>query len=192
LSTGSDEASAVTSGVGPARAPDSAFGKVVDGFNAVGGVLIFLVMLLTVADVFARNALGRPIDGVSELIGSAVIMIVFTQLASTLRHGRMSRAELFIEPLIARRPRAGHLLQAVFGVVGALVCAVLVYATWPKLVYAWTTDEFMGVEGIFTAPMWPMRLCVVLGAALTLVQYLVLVHRDLSIASGRSTGAPAR
>ncbi len=189
MATGAGLEADIPGVAGPARAPDSPFGRVVDGFNAVGGVLIFLVMLLTVADVLARNAFGRPIDGVSELVGAAVIMIVFTQLASTLRHGRMSRAELFIDPLIARRPRAGHLLQAAFGLVGALVCAVLVYATWPKLAYAWSTDEFMGVEGIFTAPMWPMRLCVVLGALLTLLQYVVLVWRDLAIASGRTPGA---
>jgi TRAP-type mannitol/chloroaromatic compound transport system permease small subunit len=109
-------------------------------------------------------------------------MIVFTQLASTLRHNRMSRADLFIGPFTRRHPMAGHALGALFGLVGAFVCAVLVYASWPKLVDAWVTDEFMGVEGIFTAPMWPMRLCIVIGAALTLAQYLVLVIGDLRAA----------
>lgn len=170
--------------------PETLFGRAVDGFNAVGGLLIFLVMLLVVADVAARNLRGTPIDGVSELVGASVIMIVFTQLASTLRHGRMSRADLFIGPFTQRRPAAGHTLHALFGMVGIFVCGVLVYAGWPKLVYAWTTDEFMGVEGIFTAPMWPMRLCIVLGAGLTLLQYLVVVIDDLRIAfGGRSSGA---
>ncbi|MCM5571540.1 TRAP transporter small permease [Burkholderiaceae bacterium FT117] len=173
-------------------APATAFGRVVDGFNAVGGVLIFLVMLLVVADVASRNLLDHPIDGVSEMVGASVIMIVFTQLASTLRHGRMSRADLFIGPFTERRPAAGHALHAVFGLVGAFVCGVLVYAAWPKLVYAWTTDEFMGVEGIFTAPMWPMRLCIVLGAGLTLLQYLVVVVEDARIALGHEAGRARR
>lgn len=175
----------------PSRPPASPFGRLVDGFNAVGGVLIFLVMLLVVADVLARNLLDLPIDGVSELVGASVIMIVFTQLASTLRHNRMSRADLFIGPFTHRHPRAGHALGALFGLVGIFVCAVLVYASWPKLVDAWVTDEFMGVEGIFTAPMWPMRLCVVIGAGLTLAQYLVLVIGDLRAAArGSAAGGP--
>lgn len=169
--------------------PETVFGRVVDGFNAVGSVLIGLVMLLTVADVASRNALGKPIEGVADLVGASVVMIVFSQLASTLRHNRMSRADLFIDPLLQRRPAAGHALRAAFGLVGAFVCAVLVYATWPKLVDAWTSDEFMGVEGIFTAPLWPMRACIVAGALLTLLQYLVFVVDDLRVAA---RGAAAR
>jgi TRAP-type mannitol/chloroaromatic compound transport system permease small subunit len=180
-------------GFGPSPvAPTSAFGRVVDGFNAVGGGLIVLVMLLTVGDVLARNVLGKPIDGVSDLVGAAVIMIVFSQLASTLRHHRMSRADLFLDPFMRRRPAAGHALRAVFGGFGILVCAVLVYATWPKLVDSWVSGEFMGVEGIFTAPMWPMRACVVAGALLTLLQYVVFVVADLRVALGRAVGAGAR
>jgi TRAP-type mannitol/chloroaromatic compound transport system permease small subunit len=173
----------------PPPVPTSAFGRIVDGFNAVGGGLIALVMLLTVADVVARNAVGRPIDGVSELVGASVVMIVFSQLASTLRHNRMSRADLFIDPFIRRHPAAGHALRAAFGAVGMFVCAVLVYATWPKLVDSWASGEFMGVEGIFTAPLWPMRACIVAGALLTLLQYLVLVAADVGVAL---RGAPAQ
>lgn len=176
----------------PPAAPTSLFGSLVDGFNAVGGGLIVLVMLLTVADVMARNLLGKPIDGVSELVGAAVIMIVFSQLASTLRHHRMSRADLFLDPFMRRRPAAGHALRAVFGGIGIFVCAVLVYATWPKLVDSWVSGEFMGVESIFTAPMWPMRACVVAGALLTLLQYLVFVVADLRVALCRVGGKGAR
>jgi TRAP-type mannitol/chloroaromatic compound transport system permease small subunit len=178
--------------VRPPPAPTSAFGRVVDGFNAVGGCLLVLVMLLTVGDVLSRNLLGKPIDGVSELVGASVVMLVFSQLASTLRHNRMSRADLFIDPLLLRRPAAGHALRALFGIGGMFVCAVLTYATWPKLVDAWVTDEFMGVEGIFTAPMWPMRACIVAGALLTLVQYLVFVVADLRVALGGQAAGSAR
>ena len=173
----------------PPPFPTTAFGRLVDGFNAVGGVLIGLVMLLTVADVAARNMIGKPIEGVADLVGASVIMIVFSQLASTLRHNRMSRADLFIDPLLLRRPAVGHALRAAFGLVGVFVCGVLVYATWPKLLDSWTSDEFMGVEGIFTAPLWPMRACIVAGALLTLLQYLVFVVDDVRVAA---RGAAAR
>lgn len=164
--------------------PDSWFGRIVDGFNAVGGVLILLVMVLVGADIVARDAFNAPIHGVSELVGASVIMIVFSQLASTLRHQRMSRADIFLDGFLMRRPRAGHVLRAAFGLAGAFVCGVLVYASWPKLAAAWQTAEFIGVEGIFTAPIWPMRLFVVAGSLLTALQYLVFVVEDLRVVAG--------
>ena len=78
----------------------------------------------------------------------------------------------------------GHLLRALFGLAGAFVCSVLVDASWPKLVGAWQTSEFIGVEGIFTAPIWPMRLFVVAGSLLTALQYLVFVLEDLRVVAG--------
>ena len=159
-------------------APSSPFGKLIDGLNASGSVVIGLVMLLMCADVLLRNLFNRPIDGVAELVATSVIVIVFLQLPATLRHGRMSRADLFIDPFIARRPVAGHRLRAVFSAVGVFACAVIAYATWPMLAKAWVGSEFLGVEGVFTFPVWPMRVVVVLGASLAAVQYALMALRD--------------
>ena len=146
----------------PARAaPASLFGRIVDVLNAFGSVVIGLVMLLMVADVLLRNLANRPIDGVAELVATSIIVIVFLQLPATLRHGRMSRADLFIDPFVARRPIAGMRLRAAFSVAGVFACAVIAYATWPMLQKAWSGDEFLGVEGVFTFPIWPMRLVVI-------------------------------
>jgi len=56
---------------------------------------------------------------------------------------------------------------------------VIAYATWKPLTRAWTDQEYLGVEGVFTFPTWPMRAVVLLGAALAAVQYLLLVIQDL-------------
>jgi TRAP-type mannitol/chloroaromatic compound transport system permease small subunit len=161
----------------------SPFGHIVDGLNALGSILVFLMMLVILTDVAGRGLFNRPLHGVSEMIGMAVIVLVFAQLASTLRHGRMARAELFIDPLKARRARAGHALQGLFELVGAAVFAVIVYATWPLLVDAWQTNEFTGTPGLFTAPVWPMKLVVVVGATLTGLQYLVFALASLRFAA---------
>lgn len=160
-------------------APDSAFGRLIDALNAAGSVLIGAVMLLMCADVLLRNLANRPIDGVAELVATSIVMIVFLQLPATLRHGRMSRADLFIDPFIDRRPRAGKRLRALFSAAGIFACGVIAYASWRPLLRSWTEDEFLGVEGLFTFPIWPMRALVVLGAALAAVQYLLLVIQDI-------------
>ncbi|MBX3588963.1 MAG: TRAP transporter small permease [Ramlibacter sp.] len=176
---------------GPApSAPSSPFGKLVDGLNAFGSVVIGLVMLLMCADVLMRNLLNRPIDGVAELVATSIVVIVFLQLPGTLRHGRMSRADLFIDPFIARRPRAGLRLRALFSAAGIFACGVIAYATWPMLAKAWVGNEFLGVEGVFTFPVWPMRVVVVLGATLAALQYALLAWQDWR-AAGAGAGAAA-
>lgn len=163
----------------PPSAPDSWFGRLVDGLNAAGSVLIGAIMLLMCADVLLRDLANRPIDGVAELVASSIVIIVFLQLPSTLRHGRMSRADLFIDPFIVRRPRAGKALRALFSLAGVFACGVIAYATWKPLARSWTDSEFLGVEGLFTFPTWPMRAVVLLGAALAAIQYLLLMWQDL-------------
>ena len=160
-------------------APDSAFGRLIDGLNAAGSVLIGAIMLLMCADVLLRDLANRPIDGVAELVATSIVIIVFLQLPATLRHGRMSRADLFIDPLIVRRPRAGKRLRALFSLAGVFACGVIAYATWKPLAQAWGGSEYLGVEGVFTFPIWPMRAVVLLGGALAAVQYLLLIIQDL-------------
>jgi TRAP-type C4-dicarboxylate transport system permease small subunit len=161
-----------------ATAPTSAFGWLVDGLNAVGSLLIAVVMVVMCADVTLRNLANRPIDGVAEMVAMSIVVIVFLQLPSTLRHGRMSRADLFIDPFIRRRPAAGRRLRGIYSAVGVFACGLIAYASWTPFVRAWTNSEFLGIEGVFTFPMWPMRAVVILGASLAAVQYALLALQD--------------
>jgi TRAP-type mannitol/chloroaromatic compound transport system permease small subunit len=172
----------------PPSAPTSLFGKLVDGLNAAGSVVIGAVMLLMCADVLMRNLFNQPLDGVAEMVAASIIIIVFLQLPSTLRHGRMSRADLFIDPFIQKRPAAGRRLRALFSLFGIFACGVIAYATWPLLTKAWIDSEFFGIEGVFTMPVWPMRAVVFLGAALAAIQYVLLVIEDMKpVLEGRPT-----
>ncbi len=164
-------------------APNSLFGRLVDGLNAAGSVVIGAVMLLMCADVLMRNLFNHPLDGVAEMVAASIIIIVFLQLPSTLRHGRMSRADLFIDPFIQKRPVAGRRLRALFSLFGIFACGVIAYATWPLLAKAWLDSEFFGIEGVFTMPVWPMRAVVLLGAALAAAQYVLLALQDMGWAS---------
>jgi TRAP-type C4-dicarboxylate transport system permease small subunit len=173
----------------PVTGAPSLFGRLVDGLNALGSLVIGAIMVLMCADVFMRDAFKRPIDGVAEVVAASIIVIVFLQLPATLRHGRMSRADLFIDPFIQRKPVAGRRLRAFYSACGVFACAIIAYATWPQLLKAWSGAEFFGIQGVFTMPVWPMRLVVVLGAGLAAVQYALLVWEDLAYRAGREEGA---
>jgi TRAP-type mannitol/chloroaromatic compound transport system permease small subunit len=170
----------------PPGPPASPFGRVVDGLNGIGSLVIAAVMLLMCADVLLRNVANQPIDGVAELVATSIIVIVFLQLPATLRHGRMARADLFIDPFIARRPSVGKRLRAFFSLAGVFACAVIVYASVPLLGRAWADSEYLGIEGVLTFPIWPMRAVVVLGAALAAVQYALLALQDWRDAGDRA------
>lgn len=159
-------------------APSSPFGIFVDGLNAIGSLLIAVVMVGMCADVLSRNLANKPIDGVAEMVAMSIVVIVFLQLPSTLRHGRMSRADLFIDPFVRRRPAAGRRLRSFYSLAGVFACGVIAYASWKPFLRAWSNDEFLGIEGVFTFPMWPMRAIVILGAVLAAVQYLLLAVQD--------------
>ncbi|MCU0941228.1 MAG: TRAP transporter small permease subunit, partial [Hydrogenophaga sp.] len=74
-------------------------------------------------------------------------------------------------------------------VFGVFACAVIAYATWPLFQRAWTNSEFLGVEGVFTFPTWPMRLVVFVGASLAALQYALLVWHDLRNSNQPSPGS---
>ena len=156
----------------------SAFGRLIGALNAAGSLVIGAVMVLMCTDVLLRNAVNLPIGGVAELVATSIIVIVFLQLPATVREGRMSRADLFIDPLLQRRPRVGRRLRGLFSVAGIFACAVIAFASWPPLMRSFTEAEFLGVQGVFTFPLWPMRAVVVLGSTLAALQYLLLALAD--------------
>jgi tripartite ATP-independent transporter DctM subunit len=139
--------------------------------NSVGTLWIFGLMFLICGDVFGRYVLSAPIKGAAEMVGYSVVSAVFLQMASTLHAGRFTRVELFIEPLENKRPAAAYLFNAVADLLGAAVFGLIVWGTWPKLRYAWETSEITGTPGVFTFVIWPFLAVIVLGAAVTAVEF---------------------
>ena len=150
---------------------DRAFGVAARSMNALGSLLILAVMILMCVDVLMRDLANRPINGVAELVAASIIVIVFLQLPNTVRQRRMVEADLFIVGFVERHPVAGHVLLASFAGLGAALMGVIFYATFPLFARAWRDDEFFGVQGMFTAPSWPIQFVVLLGAIFAALQY---------------------
>ena len=53
--------------------------------------------------------------------------------------------------------------------------ATIAYGTYPKLEQAWTTNEITGTPGDFTFIIWPFLAVIVLGAAVTAVEFALLL-----------------
>ncbi|MGJ3261903.1 MAG: TRAP transporter small permease subunit [Salinarimonas sp.] len=147
--------------------------------SSVGTAWIGALMLLIMADVVGRNFLDAPITGVSEIAGRSVVAIVFLQVSAAILHRRLTRADFLLRRLEGASPRTLALLETLFAVAGAVVFALIVWSSWPKLVGAWTTAEFFGVQGVFTIPTWPFRLITVAGSALASLAALYVAQDEL-------------
>jgi tripartite ATP-independent transporter DctM subunit len=160
-----------------ARSRDTTlFASLVGVLNAAGVVWVFALMFLISADITARTVFDDPIAGVTEMVSLSLVGCVFLQLAHAVLSGRLMRVEMFLEPLAKRAPAAASAWHALIALLGLALLVALVLGSWPDLVSAWASNEFAGVEGIFTIPVWPIKLLIVAGsvvAGVALVRELV-------------------
>lgn len=163
------------------------FGGLVFVFGVLGTLCILFLAGLIIADVIGREAFNRPIAGVAELVAMSMVSIVFLQLGYALRAERMTRNGALLEALCRRLPALGHGLEALFSLVGAAVFAMICYATFPYLKFAWSSGQFFGGMAGFFVPVWPVRAITVAGSAVVTVQFLIRAvrHAGFALAGGR-------
>jgi len=160
----------------------------VDGLAALGTMLIGALMLLICADIVARNVMGSSLPMISELGALTLVMIVYLQLATTVRADRLARTEIFFLGLQMNHPRAGALLAAVFDLAGAVLIGLIAWSTVRILEKDFLSHEFIGVPGIATAPTWPFRAMILIGVTVASIEFLVRAATALKKAA---TGDPS-
>lgn len=139
--------------------------------SAIGSLMIMGLMVGINADVGGRYFFNSPIPGTAEVISASIVSIIFLQLPDCVRKRRMIRSGVLIDRLLERRPRLGETAEAVLSFVGFAMLCIMVYYLVPAVSKAWTARHTIGVPGIFTAPIWPFYLLVLLGAALATIEY---------------------
>ena len=147
--------------------------------NAAGSCWIVVLMLLINTEAISRSAFNQPIIGVIELIEISVIGIVFMQLADSLRRGVFIRSDGLFNQVMGRKPRAAHVMGVFTYALGAFFMGLILWGSVPYFIDAWTNDWYVGVEGMFTAPKWPVVLVVVIAVFVTLIQFLIMMADHL-------------
>lgn len=172
-------------GWGVLRALDT----VTEVLNGIGTLLIVGIMLAINSDVVSRALFGAPISGVPEIVSMSIVAIVFLQIAHALRSGGLTRAEVLLDRLPPRL-RAG--LDALYCLVGVALCFVLFNGLLPLFERAWTRNVFVGAVGDFTAPVWPVRLIMLVGTVALGLQFLARAVRAGLAAGGFGAGRGGR
>lgn len=151
------------------------FSKWVTGLNGIGTAEIFALMVLINIDVLSRYLFNSPINGVTEIVELSIVCIVFLQISDAIRCGRLIRSDGLYTRVLKRAPVIGHSLGICFDLAGALFFSAILYGSLPRFVEAYQGDYFAGNVGIFTFPVWPVRLIVVIGCITVILVFLQLV-----------------
>jgi TRAP-type mannitol/chloroaromatic compound transport system permease small subunit len=120
---------------------------------------------------------------VTEIVSLSIVACVFLQIAHTLKVGRLTRSDLLLNLLERTSPRIRHFCEGVYHLIGAVLMAVLFQASVPLFTRAWRIDEYVGAEGDFMAPVWPVKLIILIGCVAGSLQFLLLALRHFKQAA---------
>ncbi len=112
----------------------------------VGALVLFVMMLITVADVFARYVLNNPIGGVTEM--SALMLVIVVGLG--LGWCALERAHVKVDLITDRLPKkAGFILINIM-----LILVLMIYGlmTWYTLGEVMESEQFSSILRISMTP----------------------------------------
>jgi TRAP-type C4-dicarboxylate transport system permease small subunit len=129
--------------------------------SRVSSVILFLMMALTVADVFLRKVFSKPI------LGSVEVTVVFFSLAQTEVLNRHVKVDLVMSRLSKRT-------QGLIDMITRLVCFLLFCGiTWSTLIYSGRMRASGEVSQDLWIPVYPFVYIVAVGCALLTLILLV-------------------
>lgn len=168
----------------------SLFGKTVSGLNALGSLLIVALVILINIEAFSRSLFNKPFDGVIELIEIGIVAIVFLQLADAARRKMLTQSDGLFNLALQRKPGIGRAMGIFINLTGVFFMALIIYGSVPLLQESWNENHYVGVRHLFTAPTWPIKFIIVLGATMTMIQFAIFTWSYISPAqnAGPSTG----
>ncbi len=154
-------------------ADKSLVGRVTAIMAAIGTGWILVIMAVVCADIIGRGGFNRPILGVPEFLTFSIVGIVFLQLPQTLRMNGLTRADVLLNAIGRRSPRASYAMQFVYDLVGAALFAGIAYTTWPLMLRAFANNEFYGSTGVVQIPTGPLKVIIILGCVMMTIQFLL-------------------
>ena len=149
------------------------FNRLIQWMNGAGVVWVFALTFLICADIAGRTLFDSPLQAVPEIVALSLIACVFLQLAFAVDGDRLTRADILLSQVRRRNAGMAIGLERFFAIAGALVLLAMTAGAWPDFLRAFRTGEFVGVEGIYTLPITPIKFIVVLGAATAALSYLI-------------------
>ncbi len=153
--------------------------------NSIGTAWVFVLLVIINLDIGGRALFNHPIRGVPEIVALSIVACVFLQLAHTLKVGRLTRSDIILNWLARKNPGLEHFLRGIYHLIGAVVLVILFTASLPLFTKAWRLDVYVGAEGDFMAPVWPVKLIILIGSMAAAIQFMLMAYNDFRSMGGQ-------
>ena len=161
------------------------YGSVISLMNSIGTVWVFVLLVIINLDIGGRALFNHPVRGVPEIVALSIVACVFLQIAHTLKAGRLTRSDIALNWLKTYHPGVRHFLEGWYFLIGACLMTILLHSSIPLFTKAWRIDEYVGAQGDFMAPVWPVKLIILIGCSAGAIQFLLM-----AVDSFRKMAAP--
>lgn len=148
-------------------ATDRVLGRLENLFNDIGGVFIFALMWLTMAEVLGRRLLNTPVPGAIDYIETGMVAFAFMGAAYCQRQGGHVRMDLLVTNLKARFLWA---VEALAILVAVVYVGIIVWASLQDFWRSYSLgDETLDAH----LAIWPSKLVVPVALAVLELRLLV-------------------
>jgi TRAP-type C4-dicarboxylate transport system permease small subunit len=160
----------------------SALARIEGALTIVAAALLFVIMILVVADVFMRYVAGRPFSFTYDLVGLYLMTGVFYLVLS---HAQRAHAHVAVDILLARFSIPGRRVAEIAScLVGGSVFALITVAGYERALDNFVSDDVLA--GAIPWPTWVSAAFVPIGAGMLVLRLtLALVGHVASLITGR-------
>ncbi|MCX7142589.1 MAG: TRAP transporter small permease [Proteobacteria bacterium] len=154
---------------------DSVLIKILDGFAAgvrklnAGAVYLGIVTLIVISVVslygIATRLIGMPVSWSLEFLQLIQIVLAFLPVAYVLNRNAHVRMDLGVDLVHGNRR---HMLQCLASILGMCMSGLMVYATSQGAISSTSMRE---ASVLTSLPVYPFKICVVIGFALLTLQF---------------------
>ena len=133
---------------------DRTFFKLESALNLLGGIVIFLLVLLATTNVLGRWLFDMSISGYIDWVEQAMAFMAFLGIAYTKRLGGHIRMDIFVSHL---RGRLLWFVELISVVLMLIITLFLIYGSYLHFLRAYTLgDSSLDID----LPTWPAKLVV--------------------------------
>jgi TRAP-type C4-dicarboxylate transport system permease small subunit len=133
---------------------DRLYFKLESFFNLIGGLVIFAVVLLAVANILGRKILNMPVNGYIDWTEQAMAFFAFFGIAYCQRLGGHIRMDIFVGSL---RGRFLWFFELCSTIIMFVITLALIVGSYQHFLRAWTNgDSSFDID----LPTWPAKLVV--------------------------------
>jgi len=150
------------------------YGAIISLMNSIGTAWVFVLLIIINLDIGGRALFNHPIRGVPEIVALSIVACVFLQIPHTLKVGRLTRSDILLNWLKTRYPNFQNFLEGVYFLIGAGLMAILFKSSIKLFTKAWRIGEYVGAQGDFMAPVWPVKLIILIGCAAGAIQFILM------------------